>query len=57
MSLLPQVLSAASDYFAAMFTSSLVEATQEEVALPHVESDSLETLLHYAYTGGGGGGV
>ncbi|KAF2346375.1 BTB/POZ domain, partial [Trinorchestia longiramus] len=45
------VLSAASDYFAAMFTSGLAEARQDEVSLPHVDPESLETLLHYCYTG------
>jgi kelch-like protein 1/4/5 len=45
------VLSAASDYFAAMFTSGLAEAHQREISLPHVDADSLDTLLRYCYTG------
>uniref|UniRef100_A0A2P2HW93 Kelch-like protein 5 n=1 Tax=Hirondellea gigas TaxID=1518452 RepID=A0A2P2HW93_9CRUS len=45
------VLSAASDYFAAMFTSGLSEASQEHVNLPHVDAESMQTLLHYCYTG------
>ncbi|XP_045135997.1 kelch-like protein 5 isoform X2 [Portunus trituberculatus] len=45
------VLSAASDYFAAMFTSPVLEATQEEVALRDMDSDALLTLINYCYTG------
>lgn len=45
------VLSAASDYFAAMFTSPVLEATQEEVALRDMDSDALLTLVNYCYTG------
>ena len=45
------VLSAASDYFAAMFTSGLAEAKQEEVLLPQIDPDCLEILLQYCYTG------
>lgn len=45
------MLSAASDYFAAMFTSPVLEATQEEVALRDMDSDALLTLVNYCYTG------
>ncbi|XP_069189619.1 kelch-like protein 5 isoform X2 [Procambarus clarkii] len=45
------VLSAASDYFAAMFTSPVLEATQEEVAMRDMDSDALLTLVNYCYTG------
>jgi len=45
------VLSSASDYFAAMFTSDVREATQEEVKLQDVDAEALATLVHYMYTG------
>lgn len=45
------VLAAASDYFAAMFTNDLREATQEEVVLKDVDPDALWDLVHYCYTG------
>ncbi|XP_014663237.1 PREDICTED: kelch-like protein 5 [Priapulus caudatus] len=45
------VLSAASDYFAAMFTSDVREAQQEEVPLKDVDSDSVLALVEYCYTG------
>ncbi|XP_042233010.1 kelch-like protein 5 isoform X2 [Homarus americanus] len=45
------VLSAASDYFAVMFTSPVLEATQEEVAMRDMDSDALLTLVNYCYTG------
>ncbi|XP_069941276.1 kelch-like protein 5 isoform X2 [Cherax quadricarinatus] len=45
------VLSAASDYFAAMFTSPVLEATQEEVAMRDMDSDALLILVNYCYTG------
>lgn len=45
------MLSAASDYFAAMFTSPVLEATQEEVALRDMDSEALLTLVNYCYTG------
>ncbi|KAK7863983.1 hypothetical protein R5R35_000091 [Gryllus longicercus] len=45
------VLSAGSEYFAAMFTSNLREATQSEVVLQDVDGDALWTLVHYCYTG------
>lgn len=45
------VLSAASDYFAAMFTSPVLEATQEEVVMRDMDPDALTTLVHYCYTG------
>lgn len=45
------VLAAASDYFAAMFTNDLREATQDEVQLKDVDSDALGGLVQYCYTG------
>ena len=45
------VLSSASDYFAAMFTNDVREATQEEVKLKDVDPEALATLIHYMYTG------
>lgn len=45
------VLSASSEYFAAMFTSSLRESTQNEVELTGVDGDALWTLVCYCYTG------
>ncbi|XP_076062462.1 kelch-like protein 5 isoform X1 [Oratosquilla oratoria] len=45
------VLSAASDYFAAMFTSPVLEASQEEVVLRDMDSCALQTLINYCYTG------
>ncbi|XP_068268093.1 kelch-like protein 4 [Nyctibius grandis] len=45
------VLSAASDYFAAMFTNDVREAKQEEIKMEGVDPDALKALVHYAYTG------
>ena len=45
------VLSAASDYFAAMFTSDVKEATMEEIRLKDVDSEALANLIQYMYTG------
>ena len=45
------LLSAASDYFAAMFTSDVTEATQEEVKIRDVDPEAMEMLVHYMYTG------
>ncbi|XP_072320049.1 kelch-like protein 5 isoform X2 [Eucyclogobius newberryi] len=45
------VLSSVSDYFAAMFTSDVREAKQDEVKLEGVDSDALWVLVQYAYTG------
>ncbi|KAG7201661.1 hypothetical protein KM043_004391 [Ampulex compressa] len=45
------VLSAGSEYFAAMFTSSLREAAQNEVELMDVDADALWALVKYCYTG------
>ncbi|KAI9563037.1 hypothetical protein GHT06_010494 [Daphnia sinensis] len=45
------VLSAASDYFAAMFTNDFGEANQNEIELQGVDPDALETLVCYCYTG------
>ncbi|XP_061691389.1 kelch-like protein 4 isoform X1 [Syngnathoides biaculeatus] len=45
------VLSAVSDYFAAMFTSDVREAKQEEIKMEGVDPDALTSLVHFAYTG------
>nr|XP_028571274.1 kelch-like protein 4 isoform X1 [Podarcis muralis] len=45
------VLSAVSDYFAAMFTNDVREAKQEEIKMEGVDPDALKDLVHYAYTG------
>ncbi|XP_037117535.1 kelch-like protein 5 isoform X1 [Syngnathus acus] len=45
------VLSSVSDYFAAMFTSDVREAKQDEVKMEGVDPDALWTLVQYAYTG------
>uniref|UniRef100_A0A8D0ACV1 Kelch-like family member 5 n=1 Tax=Sander lucioperca TaxID=283035 RepID=A0A8D0ACV1_SANLU len=45
------VLSSVSDYFAAMFTSDVREAKQDEVKMEGVDPDALSVLVQYAYTG------
>uniref|UniRef100_H9H7W1 Kelch like family member 4 n=1 Tax=Monodelphis domestica TaxID=13616 RepID=H9H7W1_MONDO len=45
------VLSAASDYFAAMFTNDVLEAKQEEIKMEGIDPDALKALVRYAYTG------
>ncbi|XP_023653290.1 kelch-like protein 4 isoform X1 [Paramormyrops kingsleyae] len=45
------VLSAVSDYFAAMFTNDVREAKQEEIKMEGVDPEALRSLVHYAYTG------
>ena len=45
------VLSAASDYFAAMFTNDVREATMEEIRMKDVDPDALSAVVQYAYTG------
>uniref|UniRef100_A0A8C2B4A2 Kelch-like family member 5 n=1 Tax=Cyprinus carpio TaxID=7962 RepID=A0A8C2B4A2_CYPCA len=45
------VLSSVSDYFAAMFTSDVREAKQEEIKMEGVDPDALWVLVQYAYTG------
>lgn len=45
------VLSAVSDYFAAMFTNDVLEAKQEEVRMEGVDPNALDSLVQYAYTG------
>lgn len=45
------VLSAVSDYFAAMFTNDVLEARQEEVKIEGVDPNALNSLVQYAYTG------
>ncbi|XP_078513540.1 kelch-like protein 1 [Lissotriton helveticus] len=45
------VLSAVSDYFAAMFTSDVCEAKQEEIKMEGIDSGALWDLVQFAYTG------
>ncbi|NXJ64256.1 KLHL4 protein, partial [Rostratula benghalensis] len=45
------VLSAVSDYFAAMFTNDVREAKQEEIKMEGVDPDALKALVRFAYTG------
>jgi len=45
------VLSAASDYFAAMFTNDVREATMEEIKMSDVDPDAMAAIVNYAYTG------
>lgn len=45
------VLSAASDYFAAMFTNDVQEATLEEIKIKEVDPDALAAIVNFAYTG------
>ncbi|XP_014251067.1 kelch-like protein 5 isoform X2 [Cimex lectularius] len=45
------VLSSASDYFSAMFTSDLIESRSTEVELHSVCGSALNELVRYCYTG------
>lgn len=45
------VLSASSEYFAAMFNSGLRESSLSEVELQDVDPECLEQLVKYCYTG------
>ncbi|XP_071567565.1 kelch-like protein 5 isoform X2 [Temnothorax nylanderi] len=45
------VLSAGSEYFATMFTTSLRESAQNEIELIDVDGDALWALVLYCYTG------
>lgn len=45
------ILSSASDYFAAMFMSDVVEATQEEVHMKDVDPEAMFALIRYMYVG------
>eukprot|EP00058_Branchiostoma_floridae_P025997 XP_002611487.1 hypothetical protein BRAFLDRAFT_63878 [Branchiostoma floridae] len=45
------VLSAASPYFRAMFTSGMAESRQETVVLQGLDEDMFEEILSYIYTG------
>uniref|UniRef100_A0A914W140 BTB domain-containing protein n=1 Tax=Plectus sambesii TaxID=2011161 RepID=A0A914W140_9BILA len=45
------VLSAASDYFAAMFTSGLTETKQRVVVIKDVEPKAMRQLVRFCYTG------
>ena len=45
------MLSSASDYFSAMFTSDVLEATQNEVNMKDVDPDAMTALVKYMYDG------
>lgn len=45
------VLSSVSDYFAAMFTSDVCEAKQEEIKMEGIDPAALWDLVQFAYTG------
>ena len=45
------ILSSVSEYFRAMFNSDLIEASQDEVNLNHIDPEALENLVSYMYTG------
>lgn len=45
------ILSAASEYFQAMFTGSTIEATQKEIVLHKIDPYALQELINYMYTG------
>ena len=45
------VLSAASPYFRAMFTSDMSESKQLKVTLHEVDAGSVAALVEFAYTG------
>ncbi|XP_077984100.1 kelch-like protein 5 [Glandiceps talaboti] len=45
------VLSAVSDYFAAMFTNDVREARETEIELHGVDPEALYSLIQYTYTG------
>ncbi|KAI4581491.1 hypothetical protein MJG53_009934 [Ovis ammon polii x Ovis aries] len=44
------VLSSVSDYFAAMFTSDVCEAKQEEIKMEGIDPNALWDLVQFAYT-------
>ncbi|KAK4882939.1 hypothetical protein RN001_006258 [Aquatica leii] len=45
------VLSAASEYFSAMFTGNMREIEESEITLQNVNGDVLHALVNYCYTG------
>ncbi|XP_060533723.1 kelch-like protein 5 [Cylas formicarius] len=45
------VLSAASEYFSAMFTGSLSNNAQNEITLVDINGDLLQAIVNYCYTG------
>uniref|UniRef100_A0A8C5UQV6 Kelch like family member 1 n=2 Tax=Microcebus murinus TaxID=30608 RepID=A0A8C5UQV6_MICMU len=45
------VLSSVSDYFAAMFTSDVCEAKQDEIKMEGIDPNALWDLVQFAYTG------
>ena len=44
-------MSSVSDYFAAMFTSDVCEAKQEEIKMEGIDPNALWDLVQFAYTG------
>lgn len=45
------LLAAASDYFAAMFTGNMVEASMASIEIQGVEPAALQLLVNYCYSG------
>ncbi|XP_033098925.1 kelch-like protein 5 [Anneissia japonica] len=45
------VLSSVSDYFGAMFTHDVREATEVEIELHNLDPNALKACIHYIYTG------
>jgi kelch-like protein 1/4/5 len=45
------LLSAVSDYFSAMFTSDVREASEREIRLEDVDPAALQALVQFMYTG------
>ena len=45
------ILAAASDYFAAMFTGTMIEAEMETVELQGLDFSALQLLVEYCYSG------
>lgn len=45
------ILSSASDYFSAMFTTNLRESVEEEVFMRNIDPDALQALIDYCYSG------
>ena len=45
------VLCAVSDYFTAMFTNDVIEATAGEVELREIDARALKACIQYIYTG------
>lgn len=45
------VLAATIPYFRAMFTTEMAECQKEDIELPELDGDTLESLIAFAYTG------